>query len=285
MESEIQQIRQNLDEVCEFLHTVHDDLVFVSSPNFDPLGYPLEDVTGYETPEDVVEIRNQLEDDRAQVDMELIRNNLSILQGAVALIEAQIVLQKKAGPSLKEDIKTCVLSDEHAFIGLFDEAISLSAANSRSLGKSVEPASVAKIISDVNEDYARISKGELSEKLEGMDVPALQEKIFDLRCHFAELSIEKAHLQLAGIYTDTSYIKYMKRFVDEGIVQDRERIDVNIREAFRRSADMLPNSEAGLSSIKRFMGGLYEMGDDNYGTGAFKVERYHPVSIRTVRFF
>ena len=37
MESEIKEISQNLEDVCAFLRDVHDDLVFVSSPNFDPL--------------------------------------------------------------------------------------------------------------------------------------------------------------------------------------------------------------------------------------------------------
>ncbi|PZO87566.1 MAG: hypothetical protein DI626_03720 [Micavibrio aeruginosavorus] len=247
--------------------------------------YQLDDVTGYESPEDVVEIHHTLEDNRAHVDIELIQNSLSTLQAAVALIEAQVVLQKKVDAALAKEIAVCVTSDEHAFHGLFHEATTPASKNHKATEISVDPASISKTLSDVTDDYVRISHGNLSGKLENMDAPQLTEKIFDLRCHFAELSVEKAQLQLAGVHTDANYIKYMKRFVDEGIVEDKGQIETNIRDAFRNSADILPHTYTGLETIKRFMGGVYEMGDDNYGTAEFKVERYHPVSIRTIRFF
>ncbi len=279
MESEIKEIRTKAEQIRDYGLFVHDELVVVSSPHYDPLHDPIPGITGYETHEDVKDIDNVLHSSKKITILGIIDNNLQMLQTATILIEAQMALRQVMNGQNIEALDNCIASDKDLFEQLMHEAVDLAAANQEQ-EDGVEPMEFAKALGHIADDFASLSAGHVPAKFASMDAPSLQNKIFDLRSDFADLALDKVQCHYALAHVDMDYIKHMKRFMDDAVIPEDPDIQEEIRECFKRSAEVLPVCEYALNNIDELTAILADTENDAVQKKAAKV--YRPLSMLTL---
>jgi len=264
----------------------------LSNVDTDPMLLKLSGVNLAEmTPQSVFEaVWTNAREEEAERNLTMVKNCLDKLNITIRLLDAQDKLSWAGNGTGVTDIQDCMSEDHNLIPQLTSQLVALKEFQEHNqLPHVIDREVYYGRLNQAMEQYENlIQKGPgeryaAAKEFEGAaGLQTLISEIYELRMDYLDAAIEDSAILIHGMKSKLWEAAYMKVAIDDGVLDSNPFIENKIRENVEYCRKNQPFAAENVGAILRFMGQIYEMGDDNYGTADFEVREYKPVYLATL---
>lgn len=264
----------------------------LSSVDTDPMLLNLPGVNLAEmTPQSVFQAvwTNALEEE-ADRNLTMVKNCLDKLNITVRLLDAQDKLTWAGNGVAVAAVQDCMLEDHKVVTELTSQLVALKEFQEHNqLPHIIDREAYYGRLNQAMEQYENLVRKGPGERYaaakefeSAAGLQTLVSEIYELRMDYLDAAIEDSAVLIHGMKSKLWEAAYMKVAIDDGVLESNPFIEDKIRENVEYCRKNQPFAAESIGAILRFMGQMYEMGDDKYGTADFEVREYKPVRLATL---
>lgn len=289
MANEYKEFSKLLADQQTELGVITRNLAQLTNPGQSPLDIDIEGISRMElTPDNVNDLIHTIgREDEAMRSLHMVNACLDKMKITMALLKAQETLTWIADTEKSQQARDCYIEDNKMMGPLAAHLAKLKQDHeNRDLPITLDRQSFFDHFNGVVDDYANFMKQPVSAHIQtaqdfkkASSVQSLIETIYELRLDYLDRVIGDSAVALDSMTAKLHEAATIHLAIDEGILPDSKYARQQIAERLDYCRKSLPTANENLAAINRFMGQLYEMGDDDWGTKDFEVKEYRPVAL------
>jgi hypothetical protein len=229
-------------------------------------------------------------EEEADRNLTMVKNCLDKLNITIRLLEVQDRLSWAGKGMDVAPVQDCLSEDHNVITALTSQLVALKEFQEHNqLPHVIDRESYYGRLNDAMEQYSTLIQKGASERYaaakefeNAAGLQTLISEVYELRMDYLDAAIEDSAVFIHGMKSKLWEAAYMKVAIDEGVLESNPFIEDKIRENVEYCRKNQSAAAENVGAILRFMGQMYEMGDDNYGTSDFEVREYKPVYLATL---